>query len=783
MQAELDELHQRMEQRVEAQAAAIRQSERDLRAILDHTPTVIGYWTAGLVNRFGNRAHRRWLGVDPETLPGRHLRDVIGPERLAREQPHIDAVLRGESRFFEHTDLAPDGHTRRHAQSSFHPDIDDDGRVRGFYFTLNDVTDIKQAQARAEELAAFAQTLFEHSPVGLGVFDGQLRCLQGNRELARLLGAGEHELPGLELPRVSADDLLPLTTAALATLADGQARHLDVDVQTLFGTRLQAACAWARVERDGQGQLLLALQDSTAQRRAHDALVQARNAAESATRSKSQFLANMSHEIRTPMNAIIGLTRLALDDSLPAQARDFIDKAHTAAMALMGLLDDVLDYSKIEAGQLRLEQVPLQLGQVLQRVADLFAARLRQKGLALRLDIAPGVPAWVRGDPLRLGQVLNNLVGNALKFTDHGQVTVSVRPADAPAPVAGLLRFAVRDTGIGIAPDQHEALFEAFSQADNSITRRFGGTGLGLSICRRLVTQMHGSIGVDSAPGQGSEFWFTARLDPEPAPPDEPVVAPSAGPGLRPLQGLRVLLVEDNAINQLVAQATLERLGAQVSRADDGLQALALLHGQPAVWFDAVLMDMHMPRMDGLETTRRIRAEARTQRLPVIGMTAAALPEDRLLGLQAGMDDYLTKPIVVDALLDALQRWTGRQGRPAAAPTGAADELPGFDLVPLTAQLRGNRMAVQRLLRRFASQEAGAAAEITALVARGEHPQAAQRLHRLRGGAATLGALAVTRAALQAEQALRRGQPVDRDLAALDQALQAALAAIAARYG
>jgi two-component system sensor histidine kinase/response regulator len=780
MRDELDELHQRMEQRVEEQAAAIRQSERDLRAILDHTPTVISYWSADLHNRFGNRALQRWLGVDPQTLPGRHLRDVIGADRLARDQHHIDGVLRGESQFFEQTDLGPDGNTRRHAQVSLHPDVDDDGRVRGFYSTLNDVTEIKLAQARAEELAAFAHALFEHSPVGLGVFDAQLCCLQGNRELAQLLGTGEHQLPGLLLPRLSADEMLQLTATARATLADGHPRHLQVDVQTVFGRRLQAACAWARVERDRQGQLLLAVQDSSEQRRAHDELVQARNAAEEATRSKSRFLANMSHEIRTPMNAIIGLTRLVLDDGLPAQARDFIDKAHTAAMALMGLLDDVLDYSKIEAGQLRLEQVPLHIGRVLQRVLDLFAARAQQKGLVLQLDIAQGVPPWVRGDPLRLGQVLNNLVGNALKFTEHGQVTVSVRPADPAAPTPGMLHFAVRDSGIGIAAEQHEALFEAFSQADDSITRRFGGTGLGLSICRRLVTQMHGSIGVLSAPGQGSEFWFTARLEPVPAPDEEPADA-TAPPdeGALPLQGLSVLLVEDNAINQLVAQVTLERLGARVTRADDGQQALRQLHGPAAPQFDAVLMDVHMPNLDGLQATRRIRDEPRTLRLPVIGMTASALPEDRLQCLQAGMDDYLTKPIVVDALLQALQRWTGRQLQPPV-PTegGAADALPAFDLPRLTALMRGNAQAVQRLLRKFAAQEAGTLANIGALLERGDRLQAAQHLHRLRGGAATLGANRLAQAALQAEQALRLGGPADVELAALAAALREALAAI-----
>jgi CheY-like chemotaxis protein/HPt (histidine-containing phosphotransfer) domain-containing protein len=260
------------------------------------------------------------------------------------------------------------------------------------------------------------------------------------------------------------------------------------------------------------------------------------------------------------------------------------------------------------------------------------------------------------------------------------------------------------------------------------------------------------------------------------------------GPGLsaaapaRQLAGLRVLLVEDNAINQLVGQTTLERLGASVALADDGQAALAMLDEAPADAFDVVLMDMHMPRMDGLEATRRIRAAPRNARLPVIGMTAAALPEDRALCLQAGMVDHITKPIVVDDLLATLHRWV--PPRPSAPP--AADDagaLPGFDLAPILKMLRGDLAAVQRLLRSFALQEATAAAEVQALVAQGRPDQAAQRLHRLRGGAATLGAVDVTQAALQAEQALRHQQPAAAELAALDNAVQAALAAITARFG
>ena len=930
---ELDELQQSLERRVEVQAAAIRQSERDLRATLDHTPTVIGYWHADLRARFGNRAFRRWLGVDPDTLPGRAMQDVIGPARLARVQSHIDGVLQGESQSFELSDLAPDGTTRRHSQISFHPDLDDDGQVRGFYSTLNDVTEIKQAQAQAEELAAFAEALFEHSPVGLAVFDEQLCFLRCNRELDRLLGTVPRGLLGVPLEALSGDDLVHFEAMARATLADGLPRHLDVDVVTVFGMRLQAACAWARVERDRRGQLLLAVQDSTEQRRSHDALVEARNAAESATRSKSAFLANMSHEIRTPMNAILGLTRLALDDGLIGQTRDFVGKAHGAAQALMGLLDDILDYSKIEAGQLRLERVPLSIERVLQRVVDLFAARVEQKGLRLSVDVVPGVPRWVHGDPLRLEQVLNNLLGNAVKFTEAGSIALTVQGHDAAGP--GLLRFTVRDTGIGIAADQREALFEAFSQADTSITRRYGGTGLGLSICRRLVLQMHGTIGVDSVPGKGSAFWFTARLDPAPAapadgpdadaddstlkvllvepdaaigtalqhslqwqgieaqhvadgaaadialaraaaeawpfdgvlldweaegsgalpvdarsalvrrlrqaagPPPPPAVIglvsvvrranangpatemapdlqlskpvlpqtvrrallqlrraradrasdippdiparPAPAPASLPLAGLRILLVEDNPINQEVAQITLERLGASVVVCADGLEALARLHGGPPTDFDVVLMDMQMPHLDGLETTRRLRGDPRSSRLPVVGMTAAAMPEDRLLCLQAGMVDYVTKPFVVERLLDALLRCTGRRVGASPGETGGAFELPGFDLGPVTSVMRGRSEAVLGLLRSFAAQEETTMEALGADLARQDLRAIGRRLHALRGGAETLGALAVTQAAKQAEQALRHGLPLDGPLLALGDAMQAALAAIRAR--
>ncbi len=928
LRQELADLHLRLEQRVEQQAAAIRQSERDLRAILDHTPTVIGYWDQALHNRFGNRAWRRWSGTDPERLPGRHLAEVIGAVALQRIRARVDGVRQGESQYFEQVEPAVDGAGLRHAQWSLHPDFSDDGAVRGFYSSITDITVIKQAQAQAEELAAFNEALFAHSPVGLGVVDASGCCVLANQALARLVGARAGDLVGLPLDGLASSgsgDLAHLLATCQATLADGLPRRLELDVETVFGSRLQATCAWARVEREGRTHGLLAVQDVADQRRAHEALVAARDAAEQATRTKSQFLANMSHEIRTPMNAIVGLTQLALGDVLAPQTRDFINTAHQSANALMGILDDVLDYSKVEAGQLRIEHLPLDIEQVVQRAVDLFSARIEQKGLAFDVELSPALPRCVLGDPLRLSQVLNNLLGNAVKFTERGHVHLTVQPLAAGAPAPGMVRFAVRDSGVGIATAQQASLFEAFNQADASITRRFGGTGLGLAICRRLVTMMHGSIGFDSTPGLGSEFWFTVRLDRAPVTlPDEdhaplaglrvlvavpesrqaerlcerlrgwgvlaqatadetellaelaqaaaggpawdavlidqacfggpgrvvlqrlraagapvllgmvPVVRsaaahdPTAGPqpdvllgrpvlpaalraallALRtaaapdaapaaigpaaapadgvaptaadatPLQGLHLLLVEDNDTNRLVAQVWLERLGASVALAADGAQALAHLQSGTERPVDAVLMDMHMPVMDGLEATRRLRALPALAGLPVIGMTAAAMAEDRIQCFDAGMVDYVTKPIVVAQLVDSLLHWTGRRPRQPASVRRI--ELPGFDLTALRQLLHGNEALVGRMLAMFARQEAATAAEVAALVAAHDLTEAGRRLHQLRGGAGSLGAVDVAHAAGALEQTLRQRRPAKAELAAFARALRGALTAITA---
>ncbi|WP_019947609.1 hybrid sensor histidine kinase/response regulator [Hymenobacter aerophilus] len=414
-------------------------------------------------------------------------------------------------------------------------------------------------------------------------------------------------------------------------------------------------------------------------------LLVARDAAEASQRAKAQFLANMSHEIRTPLNAVIGLTHLLRGTRVDTTQQEYLEAIQSSSQNLLVILNDILDSSKMEAGKLTLEQVPFRLPALLARVQAMFRFALDAKDLYLRTEIGPGVPEAITGDPVRLQQVLVNLVGNAVKFTARGGLTLLLEalPADNPADLARL-RFGVRDTGIGIAAGQQEAIFEDFSQANASTTRQYGGTGLGLSIARNLVRLHSGRLWVESTEGHGSTFWFEipARpADPAAIPPEAAAVLPPFEPALR------VLVAEDNLLNQLVARRTLEAWNVHVTVADNGRLAVEAARQQP---FDAVLLDVQMPEIDGYEAARQLRRLfPDPAQLPLIGLTASALPEDRVLALAAGMNDTLAKPFDPAVLYARLAHYTSRSAAAEPAPTlsaappeASAVPLPDGELLP-----------------------------------------------------------------------------------------------------
>ncbi len=419
---------------------------------------------------------------------------------------------------------------------------------------------------------------------------------------------------------------------------DGDERTLRASARVLFDAR-------GRAER-----VVGTVQDVSDARRKEAALVRAREAAEAASRAKSAFLANMSHELRTPMNGVLGMTALALETKLTEEQRGFIDAAHTSGLALLTILNDILDLSKIEAGKLTIETVSFSVRTVVEQALQLFAPRAQQKGISLVAVIDDAVPPRQLGDPVRVRQLLVNLVGNAVKFTERGGVRVEVVPARGEC-----VEFRVVDTGVGIPEDRQRAIFDAFTQADGSTTRRFGGTGLGLTICRELARLMGGTLDVKSRMGEGSTFRAVLPL-----PQTNQLVTDHGKVRVRLTTGtdrptnarpLKVLLAEDNVVNARIARVLVERAGHQVTHVPDGAEAVEAVARER---FDLVLMDVQMPGVDGLEAARRIRASG--SKVHIIAMTANAMKGDEEACLEAGMDAYLSKPLNFSKLHDALLR-------------------------------------------------------------------------------------------------------------------------------
>ncbi len=649
----------------------------------------------------GNRAAERILGVDLAQL-GR-VRDAVIGERLKADGSPFSADERPLQRTLS------TGQAQRAVVMGLRQR---DGRIvwlllnvdpvpapqgRGLAGAVISFTDITERKRLDEELASYRdrledlvaqrtqalqqaellqRTIADIVPGRLSYWDAGQHCRFANKAFFEWFGQQPEQVIG----RRHADLLGPDADAALAaqvaaalageatrTEREGLRPHSEEPVATRID------CVPDLQDGHVRGYLLLAT-DITEVRRAgrrlqrlNEELTQARDRAEQASRAKSAFVANMSHEIRTPMNAIIGLTHLLQREQPRPDQQERLHKGSEAARHLLALIHDVLDLSKIEAGKLELAAVSFEPQAVIARSVALVADRARDKGLRLQVQ-AEALPGRLRGDPTRLQQALVNLLSNAVKFTEQGEVRLLAHwLAPGPGEALQRLRLEVQDSGIGIAPERIGSLFGAFEQADSTTTRRYGGTGLGLAITRRLVQLMGGEVGVESRPGLGSRFWFTVPSVLAEGPEPGVATVPAGVPQGRAEQllrqrhaGRRVLLAEDNPVNQEVARALLCEAGLAVDVAADGREALTMASRTD---YALVLMDMQMPQLDGLAATRAIRALPQRAELPIIAMTANAFGEDRAACLRAGMNDHLAKPVDPDALYDCLLRWLdGRSG-------------------------------------------------------------------------------------------------------------------------
>jgi len=497
-------------------------------------------------------------------------------------------------------------------------------------------------------------------------------------------------------------------------------------------------------------------------------LASSRDQALAASHSKSEFLANMSHEIRTPMNAVIGMTHLMIQTDLNQQQLDYIHKLESASQSLLGIINDILDFSKIEAGKMRLEKIPFDLTDELQILSNIMVVRAQEKGLSIHFSCHPNLPPRLIGDPLRFRQVLLNLINNAIKFTDQGTITVSIRSlstAKRNQATTITLECSVKDTGIGLTKAQINKLFCSFSQADTSTTRKHGGTGLGLAICKQLVQLMDGDIWVESELGCGSRFVFTSQFLCDEQQHADTRIPSNQYTDMTTLSGARILVVEDDPVNQQIAREVLQHAGLTVVIANNGKEAVQKVCDAP---FDAILMDIQMPEMDGYEATKIIRQQPRFKELPIIAMTAHAITEEKEKCLAIGMNGHTAKPIDVSHLFALLRQWITLDNAVQTTPVEEEQCTTTLNIPPslrtvinidaLLKMISGDEQLLISLLSDFHKVYAHSAQQMRSLLNQNDIQAAEQLAHKIKGTSGNLSAMSLYDAAAQLTHALRQQQ-------------------------
>jgi PAS domain S-box-containing protein len=763
---------------------ALRETIGRYELAIKGTTDGIWHWNIATGEDFHSPRYRELLGYAADELPDTEdgFEAIVHPDDLPRVNAAQQAHLLRHGPYNIELRLRTKHGDYRWFISRGQAEWDPAGRPLRMSGSITDITERKQAEAALQASEAKFSQAFVASTYAIIITraaDGAI--IEVNPAFETMVG-------------YTRADVLGNTTLDLALWEDSRDRQHFLALLTEQGRVDQQEYRFRKkggaimigllsarpFTLNNERVLLGNLTDISERKRIEQELATAKDAAEAANRAKSQFLANMSHEIRTPMNAVIGLTHLALQTGLTPLQQDYLHKIYSSGQTLLGLINDILDLSKIEADRLELEQTPFGLVQVLDRVAAMTSLKAEEKGLAFGVHLDPATPIRLVGDPLRLGQILLNLVNNAVKFTEQGEVVVAVSP-ETQADDQVRLRFTVRDSGIGILTAEQPRLFEAFSQADGSTTRRYGGTGLGLAISKKLAELMGGDIRVTSVPGVGSTFTCRLPFALDTAVDDaEREIDLSGGvvdvaAKLPPtLSAARVLLVEDNEINQMVARGILERFGLIVEIAGNGRAAMELLRAHPDR-YALVLMDLQMPEMDGFEATRLIREELALTELPIVAMTAYALADERQHCLASGMNDHVAKPVDPPALLAVLARWIplrddqGWTHDATAAATDLPAALTGVDLPAALERLSGDRDLLVKMLRHFRQEWAGARESIQGALSAGDLGQAHQRAHMLRGVAGNLSMHDVANAAAALEQALKREdrQGIDEGLETL----------------